>query len=292
MTENLMSGIWIGAAALFGLLAGSFLNVCIYRLPAGLTIVRGHSFCPQCRHPLRGLDLVPVLSYLFLGRRCRYCHQPIPSRYAKVELLTAVYFALTACFIRPAQFAWPAWLLTLLPAASAGAQPAGNLAAGLLLAAASALAFSGFLVWSLIIWDGHAVPAGLYLFTAIPVLLRLALQPERLAGQLAALLLSLLIFLLLRWLQLFPEMSGRQERQLAAGLGLLGLMAGLRAIQPALGVLLVELLVLSLRGRKLQPAQRGRPVAQADATIDRTDQLWRSLPLQITLIGSVSWLLL
>ncbi|HBP37484.1 MAG TPA: hypothetical protein DD640_01855 [Clostridiales bacterium] len=274
MFETLATGIWIGAAALFGLLIGSFLNVCIYRLPAGLTIVRGHSFCPQCKHPLGSLDLVPVFSYLLLGRRCRYCHEPISPRYARIELLTCAYFTLTALAVRPGETGWPEWLRSLLPG-SAGAQPDGVFSASLLLAIFIVLVFSGFLVWAMILWDGQTAPNGLLLFIAVPVSLHLALRPEKLVSSLLAAALALLVHLLLTWLRLYPEMPARQRLQTGASLGLLGLAAGLPAVQPVLAVLLIELLFLSLYGQK-------------SAATGRADQLWRSLPLQLILIGSVA----
>lgn len=80
--------------ALFGLLVGSFLNVCIYRLPRGLSVVRPRSFCPYCQTTIRWYDNIPVASYLLLGGRCRHCHAGIPWRYPVVELLTAASFAL------------------------------------------------------------------------------------------------------------------------------------------------------------------------------------------------------
>ena len=76
----------------FGLLIGSFLNVCIYRIPAGKSIVKPGSHCYSCGHDLGALDLIPVLSWIFLGGKCRYCSVKISSRYAIVELLTAVLF--------------------------------------------------------------------------------------------------------------------------------------------------------------------------------------------------------
>lgn len=78
---------------LFGLCLGSFLNVCIYRMPRGLSVVHPRSACPRCHAPIRALDNVPVLSWLLLGRRCRDCRAPISGRYALVELLTALTFA-------------------------------------------------------------------------------------------------------------------------------------------------------------------------------------------------------
>ncbi len=80
----------------FGLLFGSFFNVCIYRIPEGTSIAFPPSHCSSCSHQLGALDLVPVLSRFFLKGKCRYCGAPISFRYTVVELLTAVFFALIA----------------------------------------------------------------------------------------------------------------------------------------------------------------------------------------------------
>lgn len=80
---------------LFGLLFGSFFNVCIYRIPEGKSIVSPPSACPSCGHRLGFLDLFPVLSWVFLGGKCRYCRVPISPRYALVELLTGCVWLLT-----------------------------------------------------------------------------------------------------------------------------------------------------------------------------------------------------
>lgn len=75
---------------LFGLCVGSFLNVCIYRLPAGASIVRPRSRCPECRSDIRAYDNIPLFSYALLRGRCRHCGTSIPLRYPMVELLTGL----------------------------------------------------------------------------------------------------------------------------------------------------------------------------------------------------------
>lgn len=77
---------------LFGLLSGSFLNVCIYRIPEGKSIAYPPSHCTNCSTRLKALDLIPVFSFLFLRGRCRYCGTRISARYPFVELLTAIVF--------------------------------------------------------------------------------------------------------------------------------------------------------------------------------------------------------
>jgi leader peptidase (prepilin peptidase)/N-methyltransferase len=80
---------------ILGLLIGSFLNVVVYRVPAGLSLVSPGSACPACGHPVRSRDNVPVLSWLLLRGRCRDCDAPISVRYPLVELATGLLFALT-----------------------------------------------------------------------------------------------------------------------------------------------------------------------------------------------------
>ncbi|MEG1972324.1 MAG: prepilin peptidase [Oscillospiraceae bacterium] len=79
---------------LYGICIGSFLNVIAYRCPRGISVMKGRSMCPDCGHVLGFWDLIPVLSYLFLGRKCRYCKSPISSRYALGELLTGIAFGI------------------------------------------------------------------------------------------------------------------------------------------------------------------------------------------------------
>ncbi len=79
-------------ALLFGLLIGSFLNVCVYRLPQDLSVVRPRSYCPACSHQIAWYDNVPLLSYALLRGRCRHCKAAISPRYPVVELLTGALF--------------------------------------------------------------------------------------------------------------------------------------------------------------------------------------------------------
>ena len=86
------------ASAMFitGLAFGSFLNVCIYRMPLGLSVVTPRSACPGCKQPIAFYDNMPVLSWLILRGRCRQCKTKISPRYLMIELLTGLMFL--ACF--------------------------------------------------------------------------------------------------------------------------------------------------------------------------------------------------
>lgn len=77
-------------AGLFGALVGSFLNVCIYRLPRRESIVWPGSHCPACSQPIAWYDNIPMVSYLILAGRCRNCKTPISWRYPAVEVLNAI----------------------------------------------------------------------------------------------------------------------------------------------------------------------------------------------------------
>ena len=80
----------------FGLVIGSFLNVCISRLPEGKSVVKPASRCPKCQTPIKPYDNIPILSYLILDGKCRACRTRISPIYPAVEFLTAILFI--ACF--------------------------------------------------------------------------------------------------------------------------------------------------------------------------------------------------
>jgi len=86
---NILYGVIV---FVFGLTIGSFLNVCIYRMPRGESIVSPGSHCPDCNHPLGVWDLIPLISFIALGMKCRYCKKEISARYFFVELGTGVMF--------------------------------------------------------------------------------------------------------------------------------------------------------------------------------------------------------
>ena len=103
---------WFGvlSALVFGLAIGSFLNVVIYRLPAGESIVHPGSRCPGCGTAIAPWDNVPVLAWLWLRGRCRHCGSGISARYPAIELATGLMFASIAWHFG-AQYMTPVWML-------------------------------------------------------------------------------------------------------------------------------------------------------------------------------------
>jgi leader peptidase (prepilin peptidase)/N-methyltransferase len=102
---------YVLGAAILGLLVGSFLNVCIYRIPRDISVVAPRSFCPECGVQISWFDNIPVLSYFLLRGRCRKCGQRIGARYPFVEIITATLFIVVAYRygIAPAAGKWLLW---------------------------------------------------------------------------------------------------------------------------------------------------------------------------------------
>ncbi|HCC68682.1 MAG TPA: prepilin peptidase [Nitrospiraceae bacterium] len=99
-----------------GAIIGSFLNVCIYRIPRGLSIIRPSSYCPSCGKPIRFYDNIPIISYLILQGRCRLCKAKISFKYPLVEFLNALGYAVTLWKFNPLTsmfFAWPSLIVYL-----------------------------------------------------------------------------------------------------------------------------------------------------------------------------------
>ncbi len=97
MLSDLEKDFWSPFVFVFGAICGSFLNVCIYRLPRRQSIILPPSRCMSCRTKIRFYDNIPIIGYLLCQGRCRYCGKPFSIRYAFVELLTAVLVTSLFC---------------------------------------------------------------------------------------------------------------------------------------------------------------------------------------------------
>ena len=95
MTKYQMIFMLLSGAFVFGSIVGSFLNVCIYRIPEGLSVVSPRSRCPKCETPIAWYQNVPILSWLFLRGRCAQCKVRISARYPLIEALNGLLYALT-----------------------------------------------------------------------------------------------------------------------------------------------------------------------------------------------------
>ena len=84
---------------MIGLFVGSFLNVLADRLPRDESVIGGRSHCDKCKKTLKWYDLIPLLSFLYLQGKCRYCHTPLSMHYPAVEVTTGVMFALAVIFL-------------------------------------------------------------------------------------------------------------------------------------------------------------------------------------------------
>lgn len=97
---------------IIGCVVGSFVNVCVYRLPRNLSVAAPASACPKCGYNLSMLDMLPVIGWLLLKGRCRYCGAEISWRYPLVEFICGILFALCGLVILPGIKLWLAFLFT------------------------------------------------------------------------------------------------------------------------------------------------------------------------------------
>ena len=103
------------AVLIFGLCMGSFLNCLTYRLEKAEGFVRGRSFCPKCKHKLGFWDLIPIVSFLMLKGKCRYCNKKISSQYLLVEVFVGILFVLIFCHLTFGfDLTFGFWILTFL----------------------------------------------------------------------------------------------------------------------------------------------------------------------------------
>jgi len=93
--------VMVLGAVLVGLCFGSFLNVCILRLPHDQSLLRPRSTCPQCKQPIAWRDNIPVVSWLWLRGKCRWCHKPISVQYPVIEALVGVLFGVSVLAYGP-----------------------------------------------------------------------------------------------------------------------------------------------------------------------------------------------
>ncbi len=84
---------------IIGTVIGSFYTLAVYRIPLKQDITHTRSYCPKCNHKLGFWDLIPVLSYIFLGGKCRYCKEKIRPRYIIIELLSGIIFLIFAIWL-------------------------------------------------------------------------------------------------------------------------------------------------------------------------------------------------
>jgi leader peptidase (prepilin peptidase)/N-methyltransferase len=107
------AALLVALVGITGLAIGSFLNVVVYRVPAGMSVVHPRSACPNCGHEITARDNVPVLSWLLLRGKCRDCAEPISKRYPLVELAGAAAFVIVGIWAAPAIAAAPNVVLAI-----------------------------------------------------------------------------------------------------------------------------------------------------------------------------------
>jgi leader peptidase (prepilin peptidase)/N-methyltransferase len=190
----------------FGTVIGSFLNVVILRLPEGQGIT-GRSHCVKCKHTLGVLDLVPILSFIFLKGHCRFCKTKISSRYFIVESITGLLFAAAFIYLNPMSLAGVVLLLKYLLALSA-------------LVAVFMIDFENFLILDQVVFPAAALIFVLNIILDLGSHINiLSLYSHTVSGLIAAASLCLLFFLV--WFFSKGLWLGFGDVKLAALLGLI-----------------------------------------------------------------------
>lgn len=236
-------------AGVLGLAVGSFLNVVIHRVPAGRSLLRPGSACPECHADIRWFDNVPIVSWLVLRGRCRRCGAPIPIRYPLVEAAGAASFVLVALCFAPG-----GWLAPPTP------DPSSTIAQGLVLLgylwfAAASIALT------VIDLETRRLPDAIVLPTIVAIAVLLAASAA-LTGDLGSIIraliggASLLVCYAILWLVSRGGM-GLGDVKLAAAVGLAtawigwdGLVVGALAAFLLGGVLGIVLLLARRAGRR------------------------------------------
>lgn len=190
MTPELIPYV-LGVIFLYGIVIGSFLNVCIYRIPLGMSVARERSHCMHCGHQLRWYDLIPVLSFLIGKGRCRYCGTRISLQYPVVELCNGILYVVI--FVVNG-YRWESGIYCLL---------------------ASAL-----MVLSVIDERTYEIPPGINIFIGALGIMHMALDRENWLGY-AAGLLAVSVFLELILLLSKGKAIGGGDVKLMAAAGLL-----------------------------------------------------------------------
>lgn len=176
---------------LIGICIASFINVVIWRVPQGLSFVKGRSYCPSCNHQLTWMDLFPVFSYLFLRGKCRYCGAKIPARDTLLEVLGGIIGLY--CFYH-FQFTWDTLVV-----------------------------FSIFMIMvaiTMIDFDTMTIPNGLIIALIVPIGIFTVLHPELslMSRVIGFLIVSLPMYLLT---VLIPDCFGGGDIKLIAVCGFL-----------------------------------------------------------------------
>lgn len=198
-------------AAFFGLFVGSFLNVCIYRIPLNETIVSIPSHCTKCNHKLAWYDLFPLFSYLFLGGKCRYCGEHISAQYPIIESINSLTWGLTFYFtLANLQF--------------------GALWQGIFTAVIYCLFFSALIVLSGIDFYHQIVPDRVNIFIFILGVILLIADYANWASHLIGFFAVSVPFLIL---MMFGGMGGGDVKLYAAAGFLIGWKAALLSLIPA-----------------------------------------------------------